>query len=229
MNGSTVGGHDASPEPRRSARFAVELRGLDWSHVPVEAVRPVMREVHDPRVMAEGDAKGSARARAERPGRESSRADHVPGGGPMTRCVICGIDDSPAARKAAGVAAMLSEKLEARLVMMHAARLPVPAHGMPYYDQALEDAVKRGGMDLIERVQRDCGMPVAEAQVRLGPAANVLTEAAARLQADLIVVGTRGRGALKAAILGSVSSEVLSGASCPVVVVPPDANEPAES
>jgi nucleotide-binding universal stress UspA family protein len=40
--------------------------------------------------------------------------------------------------------------------------------------------------------------------------------------ADLLVVGSRGLGAAGDAALGSVSHRVISEASCPVVVVPPD-------
>ena len=44
-----------------------------------------------------------------------------------------------------------------------------------------------------------------------------------RLQqdAEMIVVGSRGRGAFKAAFLGSVSTSLIGVARCPVLVVPP--------
>jgi nucleotide-binding universal stress UspA family protein len=38
--------------------------------------------------------------------------------------------------------------------------------------------------------------------------------------ADLLVVGTRGRGSVRSVILGSVSAHVASHSHCPVVVVP---------
>jgi nucleotide-binding universal stress UspA family protein len=37
--------------------------------------------------------------------------------------------------------------------------------------------------------------------------------------ADLVVVGTRGRGNIAAALLGSVSNHVVQHAPCPVVIV----------
>jgi nucleotide-binding universal stress UspA family protein len=45
----------------------------------------------------------------------------------------------------------------------------------------------------------------------------------ASTDAELAVVGSRGRGALKTLVLGSVSHHVVQHAACPVVVVPPPA------
>jgi nucleotide-binding universal stress UspA family protein len=51
-----------------------------------------------------------------------------------------------------------------------------------------------------------------------GRAASVLVEQAAG--AELLIVGSRGRGAAKRLLLGSVSSEVAHHAPCPVTIVP---------
>jgi nucleotide-binding universal stress UspA family protein len=48
--------------------------------------------------------------------------------------------------------------------------------------------------------------------------ANAVLEAAA--DADLVVVGSRGRGGLKGMLLGSVSQKVVHHSPCPVVVIP---------
>lgn len=42
---------------------------------------------------------------------------------------------------------------------------------------------------------------------------------AKEIQADLVVMGTRGLGAIKKAVLGSVSEYCVNNASCPVLVV----------
>jgi len=48
---------------------------------------------------------------------------------------------------------------------------------------------------------------------------------ATRLDAAMLVIGTRGRGSVKAAVLGSVSRDLLRSAPCPVMVVPSGADE----
>jgi nucleotide-binding universal stress UspA family protein len=53
-----------------------------------------------------------------------------------------------------------------------------------------------------------------------GHVAERVTQAAAELNADYIVVGTRGRGQLARLILGDTTHSILQHAPCPVVVVP---------
>ena len=53
-----------------------------------------------------------------------------------------------------------------------------------------------------------------------GPPVQTLLDEAARLDVDLIVVGSHGYGAVFEALLGSVSAGVIRRASCPVLVIP---------
>jgi nucleotide-binding universal stress UspA family protein len=52
-----------------------------------------------------------------------------------------------------------------------------------------------------------------------GPA---LCELATSLPASVIVIGTRGQGGLRRAVLGSVSDHVVRNSPCPVVVTAPE-------
>ena len=54
-----------------------------------------------------------------------------------------------------------------------------------------------------------------------GPAAEAILTVADDIGADLIVTGSRGRGRVKSALLGSVSTEILQGARCDVLVIRP--------
>jgi nucleotide-binding universal stress UspA family protein len=60
-----------------------------------------------------------------------------------------------------------------------------------------------------------------EVQPRLVEGRPVPSLVRAAAEADLLVVGSRGRSGVAAVILGSVSSACVHYAACPVVVVPP--------
>jgi nucleotide-binding universal stress UspA family protein len=61
-------------------------------------------------------------------------------------------------------------------------------------------------------------IPNAQFVLRYGRTATVITEEAAATRADLIVVGSRGRGPFASLLLGSVATDVVDTASCPVIV-----------
>jgi nucleotide-binding universal stress UspA family protein len=54
-----------------------------------------------------------------------------------------------------------------------------------------------------------------------------ILDEAKSLPADLIVLGTHGRGGVDRLVLGSVTEKVLRKATCPVLTVPPSVSEPA--
>ena len=83
--------------------------------------------------------------------------------------------------------------------------------------KTLDDAVTASlHPDEADRVQRS---------VLRGYPARVLLDAAA--EADLLVVGSRGRGGMVGMLLGSVSQHVVTNARCPVVVVRAEPSTPA--
>jgi len=71
----------------------------------------------------------------------------------------------------------------------------------------------------LERTADAVGPATFEMQVERGDPGPVLCELAEALSADVVVVGSRGRGALRRVLLGSVSSYVVHNAPCPVLVV----------
>jgi nucleotide-binding universal stress UspA family protein len=59
-----------------------------------------------------------------------------------------------------------------------------------------------------------------------GRPASVLADVAERDNADLIIVGRRGRGGIAELVLGSVSHELVLGSKRPVLLISPDSGKP---
>ena len=90
----------------------------------------------------------------------------------------------------------------------------IPPEG--YVSQPKQDA-----LDLLERFVADLDVREPAVDVRTsveeGNPAKVLIERS--VEADLVVVGSRGHGGFKGMLLGSVSQHLVAHAECPVVVV----------
>jgi nucleotide-binding universal stress UspA family protein len=84
--------------------------------------------------------------------------------------------------------------------------------------KALDDARHTEGHEHVDAAVAALGLTGAETLVvRGGPGAS-LCDLAVERSADAIVMGTRGRGGIKRALLGSVSDYVVRNAPCPVVI-----------
>jgi nucleotide-binding universal stress UspA family protein len=140
----------------------------------------------------------------------------------MARCIVCGIDDSSGARNAARVADDLARALGARLVLVHAAPVaPSVMYGVPFDNDTFQREVMESSRRLLDDVARDCNSDDVSQRAELGSPIEVLTSSIEDEHADLLVVGTRGRGAMRSVLLGSVAHEMLAVSPCPVVVVSP--------
>jgi nucleotide-binding universal stress UspA family protein len=53
-----------------------------------------------------------------------------------------------------------------------------------------------------------------------GPTAETILKEAAKLKADIIIIGSHGKGLAYKLLVGSVSEQVIQKAECPVFVVP---------
>jgi nucleotide-binding universal stress UspA family protein len=88
-------------------------------------------------------------------------------------------------------------------------------------EEGAEEATKAKLEEQAQRI-RDAGIEVAGVHVREGFPDEEIVGLAGRLSAGLIVIGNRGRGRLRRALLGSVSDSVVRHAHCPVLVVRPE-------
>lgn len=133
----------------------------------------------------------------------------------MHGAIICGVDDSEAAKGAARVARALSSRLGRRLVFV---RVVEPGSS----DEAISAVVERLEHLSLGASDVDCG---AAWLVDVGHPADRLVAAAAEERASMIVLGSAGP---RSSPLGSISADVSRRAPCPVVVVPPGADAHAD-
>ncbi len=147
----------------------------------------------------------------------------------VERRVVVGVDGSPAARDAVRFAVREAALRQATLVAVMAVELPDYAWIDPY---AVREHPEEGFVDqakdrlglLLAEVGTD-GVPVRKVlSTESAPAALV----AQSTGAELLVVGSRGRGGFRGMVLGSVSLQCVLHAHCPVTVVRPEAR-PAEA
>ncbi|MEV7770315.1 universal stress protein [Kitasatospora sp. NPDC086791] len=135
----------------------------------------------------------------------------------MTGPVVVGFDGSPESLAATSWAAREAERRDCPLHLLQA--WPRPKRGAPEQHRPLEQLLAREA-----ELRTTVTVPVSSSQVPDAPA-EALDEAART--AALLVLGSRGLGALRGFLVGSVSQEVLRRAACPVVLVRTGEDEPA--
>jgi nucleotide-binding universal stress UspA family protein len=89
------------------------------------------------------------------------------------------------------------------------------------------EQVARRTLDAEVQQVRAVGGTVAQAHLRMGTPAAEIVELAEELEVGLVVVGNRGLGGIRRALMGSVSDSVVRHAHCLVLVVRKE-EEPAQ-
>lgn len=137
--------------------------------------------------------------------------------------VLLAVDGSRGSAAAAEVAFAEAQLRSAQVVAVSTWYLEVVGGYVVTEPQSAEwAAIEARQHDLVERTiagPRAAHPEVAlDIQVLHGPSVGMLTQQSG--EADLLVMGTRGRGGFAGKLLGSVSQKVLRAAQCPVIVVP---------
>ena len=134
--------------------------------------------------------------------------------------VVVGVDGTTVSEAALAFAFEAADARSTGLVAVYAWRDLLLDQPTPL-DDAIEQQARA---DLAERLAGWCGkyqdVDVRRVLVRDAPARAIVEQS---VTAQLVVVGSHGRGGLGGLLLGSVSNAVLHRADCPVVVVRPTA------
>jgi nucleotide-binding universal stress UspA family protein len=142
----------------------------------------------------------------------------------MFKKIVWATDGSENADQALAVAKSLASEEEAALTIVHVVQKIATSGDTAlgwYADEELVEAK-------VDKIASELSKEGVNASVKIvkhvGPQpAHEIAELARDTGADLIVVGTRGHGAIAGILLGSVTQRLLHFAPCPVLVVPPTA------
>ena len=135
--------------------------------------------------------------------------------------VVVGVDESEAAHDALALAFEEARRRKARLVVLHAWKLPTAYDDISYSQLAVEDWLASAGGEMektlapFQEVFPDVDVEVALKHEFAGPALVDATK-----DADLIVVGRRGHGAPWGIYLGSLARLLIREGRCPVEIAP---------
>jgi len=143
----------------------------------------------------------------------------------VTKPILVGTDFSPASEPALQKAIEMARKEGAELIIAHVYEPPA---GMSFsgaadeffradHEENLRTAAEKGLEPAIARA-RAAGVRVRGVAVA-GHASHRLADLASQNDAALLVVGTHGRTGLKALVTGSVASNLVATAPCPVLTV----------
>jgi nucleotide-binding universal stress UspA family protein len=136
--------------------------------------------------------------------------------------IVVGVDDSESSHRALRWAVREASRRQARLSIITAWTWDaVEGTPMAMADpEAMHDIAEHAQDDAVEKALAEGPTPPEVLrEVVQAPAAEALIEASR--SAELVVVGTHGRGPVKSFLLGSVSLSVIRHSGCPVVVMPP--------
>jgi nucleotide-binding universal stress UspA family protein len=144
----------------------------------------------------------------------------------LSKKMLLATDGSEEAELATRAAVELAEGTGSELHVVYVEPLPdfmkKNDAGTPGYDRQLYKMIEAEGRETLRKLVwrvKVAGRSVAEAHLRMGAVAEEIVVLADELEADLIIVGSRGLRGIRRTLAGSVSKSVFRHARCPVMAV----------
>jgi nucleotide-binding universal stress UspA family protein len=134
----------------------------------------------------------------------------------VTYRIVVGVDGSAHSEAALKWALEEAETRQGELTAVFAWEVPFLGFPGAFDREELEQAGKEFIVDTVSKIVPTPPVPLITLVAEGDPAASLIK---ASENADLLVVGTRGRSPWAGLLLGSVSQRCAAGASCPVVLI----------
>lgn len=132
--------------------------------------------------------------------------------------VVAGVDDTPVSKEVVIRAFEQAKWRETGVHLVHVAYAPMVYADVPVNWADVIEAQRANVWSQLEPVIAYAGVPVERVDLD-GYPPDSLIEYTKEVDAELLVVGTRGRGDLASLILGSTSHRAIHLADCDVLVV----------
>ena len=138
----------------------------------------------------------------------------------MFNNILLAVDGSEYSHRAIEYAKSLTERYEANLWLVHVFSHTSDLLGYQDFEK-LYAKRKSAGQAVLDRAKKILGSTTFKVHEELmeGSEAEAILKVAENHQVDLIIMGTRGFGAVKGMLVGSVSRKVIHLSTCPVMVV----------
>ena len=143
--------------------------------------------------------------------------------------ILLATDGSKEARLALTTAADLATSTNSELHVVYAVPTaaqrpfpnPITSRPAEVLEHELEEAMQQAQEFLDKQVERikEEGVSLAEAHLVRGRPDREIVHLSEEIRAGLIVMGSRGLGGVRRALMGSVSDSVVRHAHCPVLIV----------
>ncbi len=137
--------------------------------------------------------------------------------------IVVATDGSDTAKRSVDYAIDLSRKYDAKLVILHVLSVLIPRGSVSSVSDKLYQEDRPKASILLEDAQKKAKESGVESTAELVedhmPVYGEIIACAEREEADLIVVGTKGRSGVARLLLGSVASGVVTYSPIPVLVV----------
>jgi nucleotide-binding universal stress UspA family protein len=139
---------------------------------------------------------------------------------PAGRLVVVGVDGSPSSREALRFAADEARQRDAALRVITSFDVPdilwLGGAAMTAMEERLQVAQRAARKVVDEELPDQSGLTIDVVATTTPPTVALVDQS---VDADLLVVGSRGRGGFRGLLMGSVSLQCVLHASCPTAVV----------